>query len=175
LTSSLVGPTVEGVPLDYRGCNLRAECRASQRPVNVGNPGGCSSTRLPRGRSRAIHPRVVVAVAGGVAARLVSGVMRWRRSRRVAPGRTARAAFSMLPPDVQAVITAPFERKSTRSRPARTSVFDRRWMGERRSKGRPERTGRRCAERRRPEPERSWTRRGSSRPLRPRDLLRRRA
>ena len=39
-------------------------------------------------------------------------------------------------------------------------VFDRRWMGERRSQGQPERTGRRCAERRRPAPERSWTTRG---------------
>ena len=206
LTSSLVGPTVEGVPLDYRGCNLRAECRASERPVNVGNPGGCSSARLPRGPSRAIHPRVVVAVAGGMAARLVSGLMRWRRSRRVAPGRTARAAFSMLPPDVQAAVTAALREEEdsiqalhakqadrpdrARATPAAVPpylfvvrsdkpgtfsslrklawtrpdllgvVFDRRWMGERRSQGQPERTGRRCAERRRPEPERSWTRRG---------------
>jgi hypothetical protein len=40
------------------------------------------------------------------------------------------------------------------------AVFDRRWMGERRSQHRPKRTERRCAERRRPAPERSWTKRG---------------
>jgi len=39
-------------------------------------------------------------------------------------------------------------------------VFDRRWMGERRRQRQPERTGRRCAERRRPAPEQSWTTRG---------------
>ena len=142
----------------------------------------------------------------GLAARLVSGLMRWRRSRRVAPGRTARAAFSMLPPDVQTAVTAALREEEdsiqalyakqadwpdrARATPAAVPpylfvvrsdkpgtfsslrklawtrpdllgvVFDRRWMGERRSQGQPQRTGRRCAERRRPEPERSWTRRG---------------
>ena len=161
---------------------------------------------LPRGAarsSRAIHPRVVMAVAGDMAARLVIGLMRWRRPRRVAPGLTARAAFSMLPPDVQAAVTAALREEEdsiqalhakqadrpgrARATPAAVPpylfvvrsdkpgtfsslrklawtrpdllgvVFDRRWMGERRSQGQPERTGRRCAERRRPAPERSWT------------------
>ena len=167
---------------------------------------GSSSARPPHGPSRGIYPRVVVAVAGGMAARLVIGPISRQRPRRVAPGRTVRAALSMLPPDVQAAVTAALREEEdsiqalhakqahrpgrARATPAAVPpylfvvrsdkpgtfsslrklawtrpdllgvVFDRRWMGERRSQRQPERTDRRCAERRRPAPERSWTRRG---------------